>query len=103
MNTIDIKEGQTYICTRVDLDEWTLDKEYQSQEFSNGRLYITDDNKDNWYLDRDNLINKVFKLKEKTLDLNKLTTAELREYTDLLENKEKAESSLNEFIERMTK
>lgn len=98
-----VKEGQTYVCKRDDLDEWTFDKEYMVEEFSNGRPYIMDDNKDDWYLDIDNLINKVFKLKENTLDLNKLTTAELREYVDLLENKEKAESSLNEFIERMNK
>lgn len=88
--THDIKEGQTYICKRDDLDNWTLDKEYKVKKFSNGRLYITDDNQDDWYLPSDNLLNQRFKLKEKTVDLNKLTTAELREYLELLENKEKS-------------
>ncbi len=100
---LNLKEGQTYICKRDDLDNWTLDKEYKVKKFSNGRLYITDDNQDDWYLPSDNLLNQRFKLKEKTFDLNKLTTAELREYLELLENKEKSESLLNEFIERMTK
>lgn len=99
----DIKEGQTYVCKRDDLDEWTLDKEYKSQKFSNGVLYITDDDKCNWHLFNNKMLNQVFKLNEKTLDLNKLTTAELREYIELLENKEKTESLLNEFIERVTK
>lgn len=38
-----------------------------------------------------------------TLDLNKLTTAQLKEYCWLLENKEKSERLLNEFIERVSK
>lgn len=99
----DIKEEQTYVCQRDDLNWWTLGKEYKVKKFSNGKLYITDDNDDGWYLDNSGLLSNVFKLKEPTLDLNKLTTAELREYIDLVENKEKAESLLNEFIERMTK
>ncbi len=102
MNTLKFKEGQTYVCKRDDLDWWTLDKEYRVQTFSDGGLYITDDDECDWYL-TNNLLNTVFKLKEKTFDLNKLTTAQLREYVDLLENKEKAESLLNDFIERMSK
>lgn len=100
---LNVKEGQTYVCKRDDLDEWTFDKEYGVQKFSNGRLYIMDDNTDGWYLPNDKLMNEVFKLKENKLDLNKLTAAELREYVELLENKEKSEILLNEFIERMTK
>ena len=98
-----VKEGQTYVCKRDKLAWWTLDKEYKVQTFRNGILYLTDDEGDNWYLPNDELLNTVFKLKEQTFDLNKLTTSQLREYVDLLENKDKADSSLNNFIERMTK
>lgn len=103
MNTLEVKEGQTYICKRSDLEEWTLDKEYKVQTFCNGMLYLTNDEGYNWYLPNDELLNDVFKLKEQTFDLNKLTTEQLREYVDLLEDKEKAESLLNEFIERVSK
>lgn len=102
MNALEVKEGQIYICKRDKLAWWTLDKEYKVQAFSNGELYITDDEGSNWYLPNDGLLNDVFKLKEQPFDLNKLTTEQLREYVDLLENKERAESLLNEFIERMS-
>lgn len=103
MNKLEIKEGQTYVCKRDKLAWWTLDKEYKVQTFRNGNLYLTDDDGSNWYLPNDGLLNTVFKLKEQPFDLNKLTTAQLKEYVGLLEDKEKAESSLNEFIERMSK
>ena len=103
MNKLESKEGQTYVCKRDKLAWWTLDKEYKVQTFRNGNLYLTDDDGSNWYLPNDGLLNNVFKLKEQTFDLNKLTTSQLREYVDLLENKDKADSSLNNFIERMTK
>lgn len=98
-----IKEGQIYICNSDKLAWWTLGKEYKVQKFSDGRPYITDDDDFHWYLYYDELVNAMFKLKEKTLDLNKLTAAELREYVELLENKEKSDTLLNEFIERMIK
>lgn len=101
MNRLDVKEGQICVCKRDDLEWWTKDKEYRIQAFSNGRLYLTDDSGYNWYLNN-TLFNKVFKLKEQTFYLNKLTTAQLREYIGLREDKEKAESLLNEFIERMS-
>lgn len=97
-----VKEGQIYICNRDKLDWWTLGKEYKVQAFINGDLYIQDDEGYHWYLPNDNLLALVFKLKEHTFDPNKLTTAQLREYVDLLENKEKSERVLNDFIERMS-
>lgn len=97
------KEGQTYVCKRDKLAWWTLDEEYKVQTFRNGILYLTDDEGDNWYLPNDELLNNVFTLKEKTFDLNKLTTAQLKEYIGLLEDTEKSERLLNEFIERVTK
>lgn len=99
---LQFKEGQTVVCKRGDLDGWTKDKEYKVQVFSNGRLYLKDDSRCNWYL-TNVLFNQVFKLKEKTFDLNSLNIEQLKEYVGLLEDKENAESSLNEFIERMTK
>ena len=98
-----VKEGQTYVCKRDKLAWWTLGKEYTVQKSSNGLLYLTDDDGDNWYLPNDDLLNQVFKLKEKTFDLNNLTTSQLREYVELLEDKENTAASLNEFIERMTR
>lgn len=102
METLNFKEGQTFVCKRDGLDGWTKDKEYKVQVLSNGRLYLKDNSGCNWYL-TNKLFNQVFKLKEKTVDLNTLTTAQLQEYVKLLTNKEHAESLLNEFIERMTK
>lgn len=100
---LNVKEGQIYVCKRDKLAWWTLDKEYKVVFDKCHGLVLVDDCGDKWYLPNDNLIKNVFKLKEQTFDLNKLTTAQLREYTGLLENKENAECSLNNFIERMTK
>lgn len=102
---LNVKEGQTYVCKRDALAWWTKGKEYKVQKFSDdGRLYLTDDSNYHWYLPNEGLLNNVFKLKEESkFNLNKLATAELREYVELLENKEKSERLLNEFIERMIK
>lgn len=102
MTNVDLKEGQTFVCKRDDRAWWTKDKEDKVQAFNNGVLYITDDDRYSWYIPNDNLVNQVFKLKENTFDLNKLTTAQLREYVDLLEDKEESERLLNEFIERVS-
>ena len=69
MRTLEFKEGQTYICKRDDLTWWTLDKEYKVQTFNSGDLCITDDDGTKWYV-TNNLMNQVFKLKEKIFDLN---------------------------------
>ena len=103
MSKLDVKEGQTYVCKRDDMENWTLGKEYKVVFDKGLGLVMVDDCGDKWYIPNDNLLNNWFKLKEKAFDLNKLTTAQLREYVDLLEDKENAERLLNEFIERMTK
>lgn len=102
MSKLEFKEGQTYVCKRSDLEEWTESKEYKIVFDKCHGLIIVDDCGDKWYLPNDNLMKNVFKLKENTFDLNKLIPSQLREYVDLLEKKEKAESSLNEFIESVT-
>ena len=100
---LNAKEGQIYICKRDDMENWTLGKEYKVVFDKGVGLVIVDDCGYKWYIPKDNLLNNWFKLKEQTFDLNKLTTEQLREYVDLLENKEKTDALLNEFIERMTK
>ena len=99
---LNAKEGQTYVCKGDKLAWWTLDKEYKVQLSSNGLLYLMDDDGDKWYLPNDGLLKTVFKLNEQTFDLNKLTSAQLREYVGLLEDKEESERLLNDFIERMS-
>lgn len=101
---LNVKEGQTYIITKSDEPWWTEGKEYEAVLNKWGDLCLVDDEGDKWEIDYlNNRMSYKLKLKEKIFDLNKLTTAELREYLELLENKEKSESLLNEFIERMTK
>ena len=103
MSKLKIKEGQIYICKRDDLEWWTEGKEYKVVFDKCHGLVIVDDCGDKWYLPNDSLLNDVFKLNENTLDLNNLTIEQLREFMNLLEDKEKSERLLNEFIERMTK
>jgi hypothetical protein len=100
---LQFKEGPTYVCKRDDLDEWTLDKEYIFGFDESLGLVIVDDYRGKWCMPNHSLLNDVFKLNEKTFDLNALTIEQLKEYVGLLENKENAERSLTEFIERMTK
>ena len=103
MNTVELKEGQIYICKRDDLEWWTEGKEYKVVFDKCHGLVIVDDCGDKWYLPNDELLNDVFKLKEQPFDLNKLTTAQLKEYVGLLKDKEKSERLLNDFIERVNK
>lgn len=103
MSNLEIKEGQTYVCKRDDLGWWTEGKEYKIQAFCNGDLYIMDDEGYHWYLPNDELLNSIFKLKEQPFDLNKLTTAQLKEYVCIMEDKEKVERALHEFMELVTK
>lgn len=108
MNTLNLKEGQTYICTKSDMSWWTEGKEYKVALTSSG-LVLLDNKKDTWDSEElNNLIemkNTGFKLKDKLkeekFDLNKLTTKQLINYVELLKEKEKAENHLNNFIEEM--
>ena len=139
MNNLDLKEGQTYICTKSDTPWWTRGKDYKVVSTNHGKLCLVDDDGDSWYLDSLKYETCQFKLtetstfkkygklrfsmdelpdeKEKSLDLNKLTVYQLKEYVELqqdlelaekdlavkLAKKELAEYQLDEFIERMTK
>jgi hypothetical protein len=135
MNKLHLKEGQTYICTKSDTPWWTRGKEYKAVSTNHGKLCLVDDDGDSWYLDSLKYDICQFKLKEtpsfnnydwfsrhelpdekeKSLDLNKLTVYQLKEYIDLqqalefaekeldlkLAKKEVAKYELDEFIERM--
>lgn len=107
MNTLNLKEGQTYICTKSDISWFTEGKEYKVFLTSASDLVLVDDQKDTWDSeDLKDLIetsNTRFKLKEKKFDLNKLTTKQLINYVELLKEKDKAENHLNRFIEEMKK
>lgn len=78
MNTLEFKEGQTYICTKSSEEYWTEGKEYKVTLTTYGIPVITDNNGNNWTSTALNLDNNQFKLKEKTpsseLDLNELIT-----------------------------
>ena len=103
---LNVKEGQIYVCKRGKLPWWTLGKEYKVVKvvFENGlfALAIVDDCGEKWYLPNDDLLKTVFKLNVPIFDLNKLTTSQLREYVELLEDKENTAALLNDFIERMS-
>lgn len=103
MNTLNFKEGQTYVCTKTDKPWWTEGKEYKVASRGGLELYLHDNDGDFYTQQNINNNSTKFKLKEQPFDLNKLTTAQLREYVGLLEDKEKAESLLTDFIERVTK
>lgn len=138
MNNLDLKEGQTYICTKSDTPWWTRGKDYKVVSTNHGKLCLVDDDGDSWYLDSLKYETCQFKLKdaysftkygkvmfsmdelpdekEKSLDLNKLTVYQLKEYIDLqqalelaekelalkLAKKELAKYELDEFIEEMS-
>lgn len=103
MKTLEVKEGQTYICQRDDLEEWTLGKEYKVVFYESLGLVIVDDEGDKWYLPNHSLLNDVFKLKENAFDLNTLTLEELEEYLQLAIALEEDKYLMNNFIERMSK
>ncbi|EOT31721.1 DUF1642 domain-containing protein [Enterococcus durans] len=68
MNTLDFKEGQTYICTKSDRPWWTVGKEYPVFLYSDNEPAIKDDDGFDWhsgYLSYLNTSNIQFKLKEK--------------------------------------
>ena len=102
MSTLNFKEGQTYVCTKSEKWWWTEGKEYKVVLTSHGIPALSDNDGDEWSSTVLNLSHNQFKLKEKPFDLNTLTTAQLREYVDLLEDKEESERLLNDFIERMS-
>ncbi|HIA3653830.1 TPA: DUF1642 domain-containing protein [Enterococcus faecium] len=64
MNTLDFKEGQTYICTKSDKQWWTVGKEYPVFLDSDNEPAIRDDDGDDWHSSYLSISNNQFKLKE---------------------------------------
>ena len=65
MNTLEFKEGQTYVCTKSDKRWWTVGKEYPVFLDSYNEPAIRDDDGDDWHSGYLNTSNIQFKLKEK--------------------------------------
>lgn len=98
MNTLNLKEGQTYVCTKSKLKWWTVGKEYKVVSDIYGYPALSDNNGDLWWSHSLDACYTQFELR---LDLNKLTKEQLRDYEKLIKEKEKAENHLNRFIEEM--
>lgn len=64
MNTLELKEGQTYICTKSDKRWWTVGKEYPVFLDSYNEPAIRDDDGDDWHSSYLSISNNQFKLKE---------------------------------------
>lgn len=75
MSKLEIKEGQTYVCKRDDIQWWTLGKEYKVVFDKCHGLVIVDDDGSKWRLPNDGLLNNVFKLKE---DENKMKNEKVK-------------------------
>ncbi|EOU19095.1 DUF1642 domain-containing protein [Enterococcus durans] len=64
MNTLEFKEGQTYVCTKSDERWWTVGKEYPVFLDSDNEPVIKDDDGDKRYSSYIRTFNNQFKLKE---------------------------------------
>ncbi|MFS0930501.1 DUF1642 domain-containing protein [Enterococcus durans] len=64
MNTLEFKEGQTYVCTKSDKRWWTVGKEYPVFLDSYNEPIIKDDEYDDWHSSYLSISNNQFKLKE---------------------------------------
>lgn len=65
MNTLDFKEGQTYVCVKSDRPWWTRGKEYEVISNSYDELCLVDNDNDEWVIDYlNNRNNCQVKLKE---------------------------------------
>lgn len=63
MNTVDVKVGQTYVCTKSDRPWWTKGKEYKVVA-NNGKPCFIDDGGGKWVIQYWKYIDEYFKLKE---------------------------------------
>ena len=100
MNRLNFRKGQIYTCTKSKLEWWTVGKEYNVVLDIYGCLALSDNNGNTWWSQSLDVDYTQFKLK---LDINELTKEQLKEYNDLIEDKEKAERCINEFIDKIKK
>lgn len=71
MNTVELKEGQTYICTKSDKPWWTVGKEYPVFLDSDNEPVIKDDDGDKRYSNFIRTFYNQFKLKETQVETEK--------------------------------
>lgn len=64
MKTLDLKEGQTYVCTKSDRAWWTVGKEYTVVLDDFNEPFLVDDENDYWPSTDINLYCNQFELKE---------------------------------------
>lgn len=60
---LEVKEGQTYICTKSERSYWTEGEEYHVFLDDSGVTVIADDDGDLWHTDMLSVIGTKFKLK----------------------------------------
>ena len=60
---LELKEGQTYICTKSEKSYWTEGEEYHVFLDDSGVTVLADDDGDLWYTDMLSVIGTKFKLK----------------------------------------
>lgn len=60
---LELKEGQTYICTKSERSYWTEGEEYHVFLDDSGMTVLVDDDRDLWYTDTLSVIGTKFKLK----------------------------------------
>nr|WP_258152657.1 DUF1642 domain-containing protein [Enterococcus faecium] len=99
MNTLEFKEGQTYVCTKSDKRWWTVGKEYPVFLDSDNEPVIKDDDGDKRYSSYIRTFNNQFKLKEEqpkvTLDepqkpvITQLVAGWIEKFTDPFTKAEK--------------
>lgn len=63
MNKLDLKEGQTYVCTDTKYRWWTEGKEYEVVLNSQGELCLVDNDGDKWFNPQPSEMSTDFKLK----------------------------------------
>ena len=98
MDKLNFRIGQIYICTKSKYEWWTVGKKYNVVLDRHGYIALSDNNEDTWWPHSLDANYTKFKLE---LDINELTGEQLKEYNDLIEDKEKAENRINEFIEKI--
>ena len=62
MNSLDFREGQTYVCTKSDRPWWTAGKEYEVLVTSKGKQLLIDDDGARWQINYLNNNHCEFKL-----------------------------------------
>lgn len=98
MDKLNFREGQIYTCTKSKFVWWRVGKDYRVVLDKYDHLALLDSCDCTWWSINLDVNSTQFKLK---LDINELTKEQLVEYNSLIEDKEKAERRINEFIDKI--